>query len=255
MSIATERVRKTLVIRLDRPAKRNAIDRDMSLALDAALNTLEDDPGLRAGVIAGHDSVFSAGSDLRNAPGDTWTDRGGEYGLIRRRRAKPLIAAVEGLAYGGGFEIALACDMIVASTTATFAFPEVLRGVLAASGGLFRAPRALPLHVAKEMLLTGRPLTAERAHTLGLVNRLSEPGQALAQALLIADDVAAASPVSVEATMRAVADVVEREDEQAWQATAEAFAVVRQGPDEREGISAFFEKRSPKWMGDQVSDR
>jgi enoyl-CoA hydratase/carnithine racemase len=247
MPVKSERRGEVLVISLDRETKRNAIDREMSLLIDRALNTLEDDAQLRAGILTGTRTVFSAGSDLRNAPGDTVTERGGEYGLIRRRRSKPLIAAVEGIAYGGGFECALACDMIVAASNARFAFPEVLRGTLAASGGLFRAPRALPLHVAKELLLTGADLPAERAYALGVVNRLAEPGEALAEAIALAAGVCRASPVSVAATMGAIEGVLDEDDQTGWQLTDGAFEVVRSGPDEQEGIQAFFERRLPRW--------
>src|ERR1017187_1236896 len=142
---------RALVIRMEREAKRNAIDQSTTRGIDEALNLLEDDDQLWAGVITGTTAVFSAGTDLRDGAGGP-TERGGEYGVIRRRRNKPLIAAVEGPAFGGGFEIALACDLVVASRTARFALPESRRGVVASSGALFRAMRALPLNVAKELL-------------------------------------------------------------------------------------------------------
>jgi enoyl-CoA hydratase len=130
---------RTLVVRIDRENRRNAIDVATALDIDAALNRLEDDPELWVGVITGTATVFSAGTDLKDGEGAR-TERGGEYGLIRRRRSKPLIAAVEGIAFGGGFEIALACDIVVASTSARFALPETRRGVVASSGALQRQP-------------------------------------------------------------------------------------------------------------------
>ena len=135
-----ERRDRVLLIRMERQAKRNAVDAAMTRGIDDALNLLDDDDQLWAGVITGTTAVFSAGTDLKDGSGRT--ERGGEYGMIRRRRAKPLIAAVEGPAFGGGFEIALACDLVVAARTARFALPESRRGVVASSGALFRAMRA-----------------------------------------------------------------------------------------------------------------
>ena len=160
--VRAERTGRLLVVRMCREAKRNAVNRQLADELDAAFNLLEDDDGLWAGVLTGTGSVFCAGSDL-TAGGDYLTERGGEYGLIRRRRRKPLIAAVEGSALGGGMELVLACDLVVASRTARFGLPEVSRGVVASSGALFMAPRALPANLARELLLTGEPIDADRA--------------------------------------------------------------------------------------------
>ena len=159
-----------LVISMERVAKRNAIDRAMADALDDALNELDDDHDLWAGVLTGGTDVFSAGSDL-TAGGDYSTPRGGEYGIIRRRRRKPLVAAVEGPALGGGLEVVLACDLVVAASTARFGLPEVTIGVVPTCAGLFRAPRALPLNVARQLILTGRPIEAARGLRVGLRER------------------------------------------------------------------------------------
>ena len=164
-----------LVISMQRQAKRNAIDRAMADALDAALNELDDDEDLWAGVLTGTTDVFSAGSDL-TAGGDYVTDRGGEYGIIRRLRRKPLIAAVEGPALGGGLEIVLACDLVVASRTARFGLPEVSIGVVPTCAGLFRAPRALPLNVARQLILTGRPIEAPARPRGGVRQRAERAG-------------------------------------------------------------------------------
>jgi enoyl-CoA hydratase/carnithine racemase len=201
VAVTQETRGRILVVRIEREHKRNAIDVDTALGINAALNRLDDDPALWVGVLTGTQTVFSAGTDLKDGAGAR-TERGGEYGLIRRRRVKPLIAAVEGVTFGGGFEIALACDLVVASTTARFALPETRRGVVASSGALFRAVRALPLHVAKELLITGAELDAERGYHLGLVNRVTEPGQALPGAIALADQICASSPVSVRGTPR-----------------------------------------------------
>jgi enoyl-CoA hydratase len=168
---------------------------------------------------------------------------------MRRHRDTPLIAAVDGLAFGGGFELALACDLIVAARDARFGLPEVARGVIATSGALFRAPRALPLNVAREMLLTGEPLSAERAWTLGLVNELAEPGAVLEAALALAARICANSPTSVRITLQALDTLVAGEDEVGWAATKTGQDEVRASKDMSEGISAFFEKRPPQWTG------
>lgn len=248
MTVTQETRGRILVMRIEREHKRNAIDVDTAQGIDAALNRLDDDPALWVGVLTGTQTVFSAGTDLKDGA-DARTERGGEYGLIRRSRVKPLIAAVEGAAFGGGFEIALACDLIVASTAARFALPETRRGVVASSGALFRAVRALPLHVAKELLITGAELRAERGYHLGLVNRLTEPGQALADAVALAEQICASSPVSVRATLAAISAQAQEQDRSGWQATAQAIQTISASPDMEEGITAFFERRSPEWRG------
>jgi enoyl-CoA hydratase len=246
--VRQERRDRVLVIRMEREAKRNAIDELMTRGLDEALNRLDDDDELWAGVITGTTTVFSAGTDLRDGAGLP-TGRGGEYGVIRRRRAKPLIAAVEGTAFGGGFEITLACDLVVAARTARFALPESRRGVVASSGALLRAMRALPLNVARELLITGAVLDAERGYQLGFVNRVTEPGQALTAALGLAADICASSPVSVAASLAALNAQHEPADAAGWAATAAAVDRVQAGQDMREGIAAFFERRPPRWTG------
>jgi enoyl-CoA hydratase len=248
MAVVQEQHDRVLVVRIEREEKRNAIDRATTEGIDAALDRLEDDPELRVGVISGTASVFSAGTDL-NEPVSPTTDRGGEYGVIRRRRAKPLIAAVEGPAFGGGFEIVLACDLVVASTTARFALPESRRGLVASSGGLFRALRALPLNVARELLLTGAELDVGRAQSLGLVNHVTEPGRAVEKALAMAADICASSPVSVRETLQAIAVQQEAHEDQGWSVTAAAQETILASDDRREGIAAFFERRPPRWRG------
>ena len=173
--------------------------------------------------------------------------------MIRRRRAKPLIAAVEGPAFGGGFEIALACDLVVASRTARFALPESRRGVVASSGALFRAMRALPLNVARELLITGAVLDADRGYQIGFVNRVTDPGGALTVALELAEDICASSPVSVAASLTALAAQHDADDAAGWAVTAEAVERVKASDDLKEGVSAFFEKRPPRWTATTTS--
>ncbi|MCH6168443.1 enoyl-CoA hydratase-related protein [Pseudonocardia alaniniphila] len=248
MAVTVERRARILLVRMERAAKRNAIDAGMTAALDAALNELDDDPELWAGVLAGSPEAFSAGTDLVAGAGGP-TARGGNYGVVRRDRSTPLVAAVEGIAYGGGFELVLACDLVVAARTARFALPETARGLVANCGALFRAPRALPRNIANEMLLTGEPLDAERAWSLGLVNALVEPGEAEAAALALAERVCANAPIAQRATLGAVSEVVADEESRGWSATERAQIMVNMSQDADEGVAAFREKRSPRWNG------
>ena len=246
MPVHVERDGRILVVELQREHKRNAIDPELTAGIDAALNELEDDDDLWVGIITGGSSMFSAGSDLRLTGGDP-TPRGGEYGVIRREHRKPLIAAVEGLALGGGMEIVLACDLVVASRGATFGLPEIKRGLFALYGGVFRAPRALPLNIAKEIILTGDPITAERAAAFGLVNVLCDNGSALAEARTLAARVVANAPISVRESLRVVERTIGAFDDLAWEATKDAARVVYKSEDSREGRAAFLDKRDPVW--------
>jgi enoyl-CoA hydratase/carnithine racemase len=191
--------------------------------------------------------VFSAGTDLRVGSGPG-TERGGPYGIIRRRRSKPLIAAVEGPALGGGMEIVLSCDLVVASTTARFGLPEVRRGLLALYGGVFRSTRSLPLNVAREIVLTGDPIDAVRAERHGLVNAVTEPGGALDGALALAERICANAPVAVRQSLQLIADSAVSE-ETAWPLSDKAMAVVMDSEDAGEGRTAFLEHRPPQWSG------
>ncbi len=246
--VERRRTGHVLVISMQRAAKRNAIDRAMADALDEALNELEDDDSLWAGVLTGTADVFSAGSDLR-ARGDYVTERGGEYGIIRRERRKPLVAAVEGPALGGGLEIVLACDLVVAARTARFGLPEVTIGVIPTCAGLFRGPRALPLNVAKQLILTGRPIDALRAYEVGFVNVLAEPGQAVVEAERLAQEICDNAPVSVQSCLAAVNSLVGSGDSLGWQQTEAALTEASSSADAREGVRAFLEKRAPVWTG------
>ena len=237
-----------VVITLDREAKRNAINGEMAEAIDDALNTFEDDPALRVAVLTGGSTVFCAGTDIAEGSGDL-TERGGEYGIIRRRSPKPIIAAVEGFAFGGGFEIALACHLVVAASDATFGLPEARRGLVATSAGLFRAPRALPLNVARELLLTGDPISAARAERIGVVNKVTEPGGAVAGAIELARRIGLNAPTSIRATLEALDAVTAHDDDRGWTATEVAKETILASEDRAEGISAFFERREPRWPG------
>lgn len=246
--VATERDGRVLIITLQREHKRNAVDRALADALDAALNTLDDDPEIFAGVLTGGRRVFCAGSDLSSG-GDYVTERGGEYGIIRRRRRKPLIAAVEGMALGGGMEIVLACDMVVAASDARFGLPEVVRGVLPTCGALFRALQVLPPNLARELVITGQPMNAARACEAGLVNVLAQPGDALVQAMQLARRIAANAPLSVQASLGAMNGVLALADAAGWEFTRAALGAIAGSQDAEEGVRAFLEKKVPVWTG------
>ena len=248
MPVRIDKQGPVAVLTLDRPDKRNAFDGALTAALDAALNAFEDDTALRVAVLTGGTRFFSAGTDVVAWAGEP-TPRGGPYGIAGRRLQKPVIAAVEGIAAGGGFEIALSCSMIVAASTASFSLPEVGLGLVAECGGLFRGPRALPLNIARELLLTGAPLGAERAHALGLVNHLTEPGQALPEALALARQIAEQAPLAVRETLAALERLNADDDDRGWELTRRAKAVARQSADSREGVTAFKERRAPRWQG------
>ncbi len=246
--VETEVVDHVLTITMVRHDKRNAIDGPMTLALDAALNRLDDDPELWVGILTGGPDFFCAGTDMAATSGPP-TERGGVYGVVGRTRAKPLIAAVEGFAYGGGFEVVMACDLVVAADDARFGLPEVRRGLVATSGALFRASRVLPLNVAKELLFTGNDLGPAEANRLGLVNRVTPPGGALDGARELAAEITANAPVSVQQSLRVVEALAGADDERGWELTRQARRTIGESEDSTEGVAAFFEKRPPRWSG------
>jgi len=197
--------------------------------------------------------VFSPGADLKmigaGRAADLQTKRGGFGGIVRRARTKPLIAAVDGPALAGGTEMVLACDLVVASTSASFGIPEVKRSLVAAAGGLFRLPQRLPLNVALECALTGGPIGAAAAHQFGLVNDLCEPGTVLERALELASRITNNAPVAVRATRKIVLDSLGADEGAAWRLSAHGFAEASASEDFKEGIDAFVEKRPPVWTG------
>lgn len=243
----------TLVMTIARPEARNAIDPEVARAIEEAIDRLEDSADLRVGIITGAPPAFSAGADLKVlAEGrrlDLSTERGGFAGIVKRRRRKPIIAAVDGPALGGGTEIVLACDLVVASEAATFGLPEVKRGVLAAAGGLVRLPRRLPLNIALEWALTGDQVSAERAERFGLVNLLCPAGEALEAALLMAARIAVNAPLSIEASIEVMKAALDRSEEDVWDLSEEAAERLRGSRDTEEGLRAFIERRPPVWRG------
>ncbi|HXW44976.1 MAG TPA: enoyl-CoA hydratase-related protein [Streptosporangiaceae bacterium] len=248
MPVSAERHGRILVITIAREDKRNALNADVTAGIDQAMNELEDNPELWCGILTGGRRFFSAGADLAAGPGEP-TPRGGIAGLIQRDRAKPLIAAVEGFALGGGMELVLCCDLVVAASDARFGLPEVKRGLMPDFGGAFRAVRALPANIAREMLLTGDDLPAPRAAALGFVNRLTEPGAALEGALELAERVCANAPLAARAALRTSALVARGEEAALWAYSDAAHGRLLRSQDVTEGIAAFFERRDPNWQG------
>jgi enoyl-CoA hydratase len=243
---------KVALITINRPEARNAINGAVSSALQHAVERLEAESDLWVGVIAGNGPVFSAGADLKEVAAGRAamlaTDGGGFAGITRLPRKKPLIAAVDGPALAGGCEIVVACDLVVASRSASFGIPEVKRSLVAGTGGLFRLPRVLPRNIAMELAITGDPIDAERAYALGLVNVLCEPGEAVQAALELAGRVCANAPVAVQLSRAVVLDGMLAGDEEAWGITDAATRRV-QTEDFAEGPRAFIEKREPVWAG------
>jgi enoyl-CoA hydratase len=246
-----ERRAGVLVITINRPHVRNALDDRVSLAMAAALDDLDADDRLAVGIVTGAGGTFSSGMDLK-AFGEgriPVVEGRGLAGFAEAPPRKPLIAAVEGYALAGGFEVALACDMIVASTEASFGIPEVKRGLLASGGALVRLPHRIPRNVAMELALTGAPVSARRCAELGLVNRLAEPGRALASALELADEIAGNAPLAVAAAKEVLAFASTGDEASAWERQRPVNDRIAASADAREGALAFIEKRRPSWAG------
>ncbi|MEU6577912.1 crotonase/enoyl-CoA hydratase family protein [Streptomyces sp. NPDC046805] len=239
------------VITLNRPEARNAVNREVAEKIAAALDELDRRDDQAVGVITGAGGTFCSGMDLKAfLAGERPVVEGrGLAGITEAPPRKPMIAAVEGYALAGGCEIVLACDLVVAADDARFGIPEVKRGLIAAAGGLLRLPRRIPHHVAMEVALTGDFLTADRAHAYGLVNRLTPPGGALAEALLLAGSVAAGGPLAVRATKEIITRSASWAADEEWARMREITAPVFASDDAREGARAFAEKRTPRWTG------
>ncbi|HEX4805620.1 MAG TPA: crotonase/enoyl-CoA hydratase family protein [Conexibacter sp.] len=240
-----------LLVTLNRPEQRNAVDRAVAEGVAAALDRLDADDALRVGVLTGAGKGFCAGMDLKAfVAGEPVSVEGrGFAGIVRQPPRKPLIAAVEGFAVAGGFEVALACDLIVAARGARFGIPEVKRGLVAAGGALLRLPRRIPYHLAMELALTGDPIDAERAYAVGLVSRLVEPGETVGAALELAAAIAANGPLALAASKRILVEAPSWPADRTWERQAEISDPVRTSADAREGSLAFAEKRPPRWQG------
>lgn len=256
--LVTTRVEgRTLIITIDRPEVRNAVDRRVAAALADAFALAEGDPEIWTVVLTGAgDRAFSAGADLKavfrgEEVHDPRRPELGFAGIVRFDISKPFIAAVGGLALGGGFEMVLHCDLAVAASSAVFGFPEARVGKMAAAGGAFRIGRQLPPKLAAELLYTAEPITAERALELGLINRVVADGEALSAALELAERINRNSPLSVRASKRTLLgiDPGRDRDEEDWRRIADADEELLRSADAEEGVRAFVEKREPLWTG------
>lgn len=246
-----ERRGRIELLRLNRPDARNAMSPELSAAIEAALDDVEADRDVAAVVITGAGPVFCAGADLKVvARGEgqrIMTKRGGFGGLAQRDFPKPVIAAVNGLAVAGGFELVLACDLVVAAEHAGFGLPEASRGLLAAAGGPIRLAKRVPLAVALEIGLTGEPISAERAFQLGLVNRVVPAGQVVDEAIALAERIGRNSPTAVRVTRRLIRAAVDAPEAEGWRLTAQGAGELMASGDSLEGATAFVEKRDPVW--------
>ncbi len=249
--VLTERHEAILVITMNRPQVRNAVNGVLGRAVADALDELDGDPTLAVGVLTGAGGTFCAGMDLKAfLTGDFPMVPGrGLAGITTTPPDKPIIAAVEGYALAGGCEIALACDLIVASREARFGLPETRRSLVAGAGGLLRLPLRIPPAIAMEYALTGEHFTAEDAHGWGLVNRLTEPGEALAGALALARKITENGPLAVRATKQILTGAPDWPAEERWARQEEIMRPVLTSADAREGAQAFAEKRAPVWRG------
>jgi enoyl-CoA hydratase len=253
MSVDYEKRGPFAVIKINRPEARNAVNAAVANGIEDAVDQIEADDSIWVGIITGEPPVFCAGADLKEInsgnAGGLATAKGGFAGFVQRERAKPIIAAVDGPALAGGTEIVLASDLVVASTTATFGIPEVKRSLVAGAGGLFRLGRKIPLNIAMELTLTGDPIDAVRAHHFGLVNRLVEPGQALDEAISLAEQICANAPVAVRESRKIVLEATNAPDDVGWKMSMEGMRVAMSSEDFSEGLTAFIEKRPPVWKG------
>lgn len=256
--VLTERVGRTLLVTLNRPQQLNAVNAAVTAGLADALEEAKHNADIWTVIVTGAGRAFCAGADLKAvAGGEPLTAKGYEHfgwgGFVNHFIPKPVIAAVNGVARGGGTEIALASDLIVAQDTATLGLPEASRGVMAVGGGAFRLPRQIPWKIGLEMLYTGEPITAQRGLELGLINRVVPTGSSVIDAAMeLAERINVNAPLSVQASKRVAYGVVDGRavlDEPWWEATARETADMNASADSKEGPRAFAEKRPPMWTG------
>lgn len=242
------------VVTINRPEARNAIDAETARALENVIDRTENDADVWAVVLTGSGGkVFSAGADLKEVDRGNlqqlYTERGGFAGFVQAQRTKPWIAAVDGLAFAGGCEIALACDLIVASEDGAFALPEVKRGLLAAAGGVYRLVRSLPRAIAHEMILTGERVPATRLAELGMINRVAPSGRVVETAIALAQQITANAPLATRESMMIARQAFDLADRDLQRLSDEAQARLSKTEDFGEGPRAFIEKREPRWLG------
>lgn len=239
------------VVTMNRPEARNTIDRETALGLADALAAINTNPAIRVAILTGAGGHFCAGMDLKAfLRGEVVRlPEGGFAGFTQAKLEKPFIAAVEGYALAGGFELALACDLIVASEEAKFGLSEVKRGLVANAGGLIRLPRLVPQKIASELVLTGEMVSASMLATHGLINRVTLPGQALTAALALARTIAANGPLAVAVSRKVLSEALDWPSDEMFDRQFAITASVFQSEDAREGAAAFAEKRPPLWRG------
>lgn len=240
-----------MTVTLNRPKAKNAVNLDVAKGIAAAMDQLDSDPAIRVAIITGAGGTFCAGMDLKAfVSGELPVIKGrGFAGLCEKRPRKPLIAAVEGYALAGGFEIALSCDLIVAAENSQFGIPEAKRGLAAAAGGLMRLPRQTPLRVAMELALTGDFMDAPRALNLGLVNQCVSAGAVLGAAKAMAAKIVANAPLSIESSKQVIYESADWQDGEMFGKQAEIVDPIFSSKDAIEGARAFAEKRAPQWQG------
>ncbi|MBK8199427.1 MAG: crotonase/enoyl-CoA hydratase family protein [Acidobacteria bacterium] len=241
------------VITMNRPEARNAINGEMAATMEAALDQMESDPEVWVGILTAVGKAFCAGADLKEISagngGALSTKKGGFAGIAKRERTKPLIAAITGSALAGGTEVALSCDMIIAADDTNFGLPEVKRSLVAGAGGLFRLPRVVGKAVALEAILTGDPLSSQRAYELGMVNKVVPEAQVMDEAMKLAARITANAPLAVAASRAVAIEATTKTDDELWKDSGKAFASIVGTEDYKEGPRAFIEKRAPVWKG------
>jgi enoyl-CoA hydratase/carnithine racemase len=250
--VEQERRGQVALVTLNRPEARNAISPEVSVAMADVLDGIETDDDVRAVVLTGAGDVFSAGADLKVVAQGRGLEiaaaKGGFAGVVRRDFPKPIIAAVNGPALAGGFEIVLSCDLVVAASDARFGIPEAKRGLMAAAGGLVRLPKRLPLAIALELAMTGDPIEADRALALGLVNRVVPSERVVPEAIALAERIGENSPIAVRLARRLVREMVDLSEADGWRRNNELAVEVFASGDAVEGATAFAEKRPPVWQ-------
>jgi enoyl-CoA hydratase len=250
--VLTEVRGRVLLITINRPEARNSISKATAEAMGEALDRLDADRELAVGVITGAGKGFSAGMDLKGFASGEFPIAGdrGFAGIAQRSARKPLIAAIEGFALAGGLEIALSCDIIVASREAKLGIPEVGVGLFAGAGALLRLPRRVGLGQSALLALTGKPISGEEGHRIGLVDRVTDAGGAVEEALVLAETIAANAPLALAASKAVLVDGFTKPDAEFWQWQQQFFQEVFTSKDALEGATAFAEKRPPNWQGE-----
>ncbi|HVB91422.1 MAG TPA: crotonase/enoyl-CoA hydratase family protein [Acidimicrobiales bacterium] len=252
--VLRERRGNVEILTINRPEARNAINGGVSKAMSSIMDELAEDAGCWVVIITGSgDKAFCAGMDLKafssGEGGDIIGASGGFAGLTKRDFPKPIIAAVNGSALAGGFEIMLSCDLVIAAEHATFGIPEAKRGLIAGGGGLIRMPKRLPRAIALELAMTGDPIGAERALALGLVNKVVPADALLIEAVALADRIVANAPLAVRYSMSVMKQSAEVSEAEGWAINDKAVGIVFSSADAMEGPIAFAEKRPPNWQG------